>query len=160
MHLLSFAHYIYLSSYNVNNMKKLSLLSVPFLAVSALVVHAQMTYQVNIVGNSSLGQVNQGSISGLQNLMGMTQQLVVQAGPLLIGIALLSLFYGIIMFIWKGRTDEKVHTSSIRFMSMSILALFVMVAVWGIIGFISGTFGIGLGGRVPTPGIPTTQSTF
>jgi hypothetical protein len=39
-------------------------------------------------------------------------------------------------------------------MGFSILALFVMVSIWGIVGFLGSVFGINQGGNVPTPGIP------
>ena len=40
-------------------------------------------------------------------------------------------------------------------MAYAILALFLMVAIWGIIGFLANLLGVGVGGSVPIPGVPT-----
>ncbi len=35
-----------------------------------------------------------------------------------------------------------------------------MVGIWGLVGFISGNLGIGIGGDVPTPGIPSRARVY
>jgi hypothetical protein len=40
-------------------------------------------------------------------------------------------------------------------MAFSILALFMMVSVWGLVSFLGSFFGIGQGGSVGIPAIPT-----
>jgi hypothetical protein len=42
-------------------------------------------------------------------------------------------------------------------MGYSILAIFVMVSIWGIIGFIGNTLGVGAGGGAPVPVVPVLQ---
>jgi heme/copper-type cytochrome/quinol oxidase subunit 4 len=104
-------------------------------------------------GTSAIGQ-------SLINLITLAQQIINLAGPLLIGVAVVSLFVGMVMFLWKGRDGEKEHEKWLKFMGMSILALFVMVSIWGLVGFIGGILGINQGGRVPVPALPAGQNVY
>lgn len=54
--------------------------------------------------------------------------------PILVGLALLVFFKGLIAFIAKSG-DEKSHTEGKNLMIWGILALFVMVSVFGILRF-------------------------
>ena len=45
-------------------------------------------------------------------------------------------------------------------MGFGILALFVMVAIWGLVTFISQTLGVGIGGDIMTPGVPVNVRTY
>ena len=69
-------------------------------------------------------------------------------------VALIAFFVGIIrMFFSK---DAHGKAESYKFLGFGIVAIFVMVGIWGIISFLSANLGIGVGGDIPTPGIPTT----
>lgn len=104
----------------------------------------------------ALAQAPSTQVGGnLSNLIAAVQRLVNQLVPLAIGLAIASLFYGIIMFMWKGKDDEKAHTKWLQWMGMSILALFVMVSVWGLVGFVGSILGINSGGAGPTIGFPS-----
>jgi hypothetical protein len=81
--------------------------------------------------------------------------LVVSAGtivgmliPVMISLAVLAFFWFLIQFIWKGKDDPKVHADGMKGMGYSLIALFVMVSIWGIIAFMGTTVGIGQGGRI------------
>lgn len=90
----------------------------------------------------------------LISLLNTAQLIVTRLVPLFIGLAVVGLFYGIVMFLWKGGDNEQEHAKYMKFMGYSILAIFVMVSIWGLVGFIGSIFGIGQGGNVPTPSIP------
>jgi heme/copper-type cytochrome/quinol oxidase subunit 4 len=90
----------------------------------------------------------------LISLLNTAQTIVLRLVPLGIGLAVVALFYGIIMFMWKGREKADEHDKWLKWMGMCIIAIFVMVSIWGLVGFISSVFGIGVGGDVPTPNIP------
>lgn len=92
--------------------------------------------------------VNQ-NFSGVLGLLALAQLIVVRAAPFLIGLALLAFFWFLIEFIWKGRESGDVQSKAKSGMFYSILALFVMVSVWGIIAFTGGVLGISQGGRIP-----------
>lgn len=67
----------------------------------------------------------------------LVSQLTVIAG----GVALLVFLWGLVKFIMKAG-DEKSHEEGIAIMKWGIVALFVMVAVWGIIGFMQRALGL------------------
>lgn len=59
-------------------------------------------------------------------------------GPLLIAIALLAFFYSLIRFL----LDKDGTGKSKEYLGYSILILFVMVSIWGIVRFIQSNLGI------------------
>lgn len=90
----------------------------------------------------------------LKALIATAQTIVNQLLPLSIGLAVIAFFFGLVMFIIKGREGAE-HAKWLQFMGMSILALFVMVSIWGLVAFIGGVFSITPGGTAPSVGIPT-----
>jgi hypothetical protein len=92
--------------------------------------------------------LNLGQGGQLLNIFNLVQTLVARAVPLLIGIALLAFFWFLIEFIWKGRDNPEEQKKSKAGMGWAILALFVMVSVWGIIGFMGNILGINQGGTI------------
>ena len=61
---------------------------------------------------------------------------------LLLGIALLVFFWGLVRFIFHLGGDEKEVQESRNKMLWGIIALFVMLTIWGIVAFIQGELGI------------------
>ena len=72
--------------------------------------------------------------------------------PIFITLAVLYFFWGLGKYI-LSTNDENSKLDGKNIMIWGILALFVMVSVWGIIGVISNTFGIGTGGTIQIPRI-------
>ncbi len=122
---------------------------------------ALLTFSLIISGFSSLyaqGSVATGqmvNLSGgsgnnaLLRLLGLAQTIVSRLVPFLIGVAVLAFFWFLITFIVKGKESPDEQKKSLAGMGYSILAIFVMVSVWGIIGFFGSIFGIGQGGSMP-----------
>lgn len=73
---------------------------------------------------------------------------------LMAGIALLVFFWGLVKFITKAG-DEAALEEGRRLMLWGVIALFVMVSVWGIILFIQTNLNIFGGGTPPIPQFPT-----
>ena len=71
--------------------------------------------------------------------------------PIVITLALIYFFWGLAKFILSAGDEEK-RKESRGIMIWGIIALFVMVSVWGLVRFIGGTFGVQEGGA----GIPPT----
>mgnify|MGYP001568946785 CR=1 FL=1 len=60
---------------------------------------------------------------------------------ILVGIALLAFFWGLVKFIFaQGSETSKLESKKI--MGWGLIALFVMVSVWGIIRFIQNAIGL------------------
>ena len=100
----------------------------------------------NLTGNNANGAPGQGG--QLLNIFLLVSTLVARLVPFLIGVALLAFFWFLIKFIWKGREDPAKQKEGKAGMAWAILALFVMVSVWGIIGFMGNVLGIQQGGTI------------
>lgn len=61
--------------------------------------------------------------------------------PIVIGIALLAFFWGLATYIFNAGNEDAKDKGK-RIMIGGIIALFVAVAIWGIIGFIGSALGI------------------
>lgn len=134
--------------------KALSLISL--VAGSIMIASAQVSIGVN-GGSVSIGtQATQGQINGgpLLSLLALAQTIVSRLGIFAVGLAVVVFFWFLIKFIVKGGDSADEKNLGIKGMGYSILAIFVMVSIWGIIGAMGGMLGIGQGGSVPIPGIP------
>lgn len=97
----------------------------------------------------------QGTVTttAIQSLVTFIDGLVNALLPIVVAIAVLAFFWFLVRFIWKGGEDPEARKKSLGGMGWSIVALFVMVSIWGLIGFIGSVTGIGQGGKVPLPTI-------
>jgi hypothetical protein len=103
-----------------------------------------------VVTTGTPGQVG----GNLNSFVAMLQRLVNQLVPLALGLAVASLFFGIIMFMWKGQSGDE-HDKWLKWMGMSIIGLFVMVSIWGLTNFLASILGVSVGGNAPSIGIPS-----
>ncbi len=70
--------------------------------------------------------------------------------PIVFGMAILAFFYGIFLYIFTQGTDDKAQGKHV--MLYSLIAIFVMASLFGIIQLAQSTLGIGsAGGSFPTP---------
>ena len=105
-----------------------------------------------IPGTTVAGTTAQGgAISGLIRL---AQDVINQLIPFAIGLAVLGFFFFLVKFVWKGASDATAKKEAVSGMGYSILALFLMVAVWGIIGMLANMLGVGISGTIPAPTLP------
>jgi hypothetical protein len=96
------------------------------------------------VASAQLGQVG--------NLLGQFDQVIRFSLTLIAGIALLVFFWGLVKFIFAAGSEEAKDQGK-RIMIWGVVALFVMISVWGLVAFLQVAF---LGGTsFPTPQIPT-----
>ena len=84
-------------------------------------------------------------------------RLINQLLPIVVALALLAFFWGLAQFIFASG-DEGAKDEGKRRMIWGVVALFVMVSVWGLVGFVGSALGIQQGtgsGTVPTvQGLP------
>jgi hypothetical protein len=95
-----------------------------------------------ISGLSSVFAQGQPDGRPILGLMALAQTILSQAVPILIGCALVGFFYGLVIFIWKGKEGGEALAKSKQFMIYSIGALFVMVSIWGIIALMQDTLNV------------------
>src|SRR3989344_8708823 len=73
--------------------------------------------------------------------------------PIVVAIALLGFFWGLVKFIF-AQGYETAKADAKKIMLWGLIALFVMVSVWGLVRFIGTAFGIGQGDTIIVPNIP------
>lgn len=89
------------------------------------------------------------SLSNLSTLLDSFGNLVEKALPIVVAIALLAFFWGLVKYIF---TDAK--EKGTQLMLWGIVALFVMVSVWGLVKFVGNAFGVSQDTTVPLPTVP------
>ena|SRR3989344_3052423 len=74
--------------------------------------------------------------------------------PFLVGLAVVLFLWGVLTYVMAGADDEKKKNAR-NFMIWGIIAIFVMVSVWGIIEILTNLFGTNVVTPPPTPQLPT-----
>ena len=83
-----------------------------------------------------------GNLRGTRGLIDSISQIVDLLIILAAGVALLAFFWGLAKFIFRSAGDEKAVEEGKRVMIWGVVALFVMVSVWGIVRFVQGELGL------------------
>lgn len=91
-------------------------------------------------------------LSNLNSLLISIGRLVSTALPIVVALALLAFFWGLVKFLFGG-ADKKDEAKTL--MIWGVVALFVMVSVWGLVGFIGDALDVEQGGSAP---VPTVQN--
>lgn len=113
-------------------MKKALMVVALFLVLTPMVAHGQL--------NNILQLVN--SFRGIINVL----------IPLVGAIALLYFFWGLAKFILAAG-DEEERAKGKQIMIWGIVALFVIVSVWGLVGWLGTALGVGTAGPSTIPNI-------
>jgi len=94
-------------------------------------------------GGQNMNSSNSGgacqNIQNFAGLVGCFTSLINLVIPLVIGIAVFLFLWGLIKYITAGG-DYKSTAEARKFMLFGIIALFVMVSVWGLVGILVNTF--------------------
>jgi K+-transporting ATPase A subunit len=72
--------------------------------------------------------------------------------PLAVACALLFFIWGLVVYIVRSGDIKSKEEGRTR-MIWGVIALFIIVSIWGIVGFLGGLLGIGQGGLGAVPGI-------
>lgn len=91
-------------------------------------------------------------ITIMDDLINLMQTII----PVLLGCAVAVFFWGVVKFIWHAG-DEKEVQEGRTFLVWGMVGIFVIIALWSIIGFIQTNFGLApAGGLGAAPTIQTT----
>ncbi|OHA94715.1 MAG: hypothetical protein A3C62_00100 [Candidatus Zambryskibacteria bacterium RIFCSPHIGHO2_02_FULL_39_16] len=74
--------------------------------------------------------------NNLRELVSIFIDLIQVALPVVVGFALLAFFWGLAKFIFRVGGDEKAVEEGKNLMIWGVIALFVMISIWGIIAFV------------------------
>ena len=77
--------------------------------------------------------------TGLNTVIEKVGGLINSIVPLIIAIAVIGFLWGLAMFIFKAGNDEE-QKKARSIMIWGILAIFVMVSVWGLVSVLQSTF--------------------
>jgi hypothetical protein len=89
---------------------------------------------------------------GITELIRAIEGIVGSLIPIAIGLLFLVFIWGLVKYVLNAHDGGKKEEGR-RLMVMGIIAIFVVVAIYGIIYFIANVFGVEgqLGGQLPTP---------
>ena len=90
------------------------------------------------------------------DIVGDVGAIIVAITPVIVALALLFFFWGLAKYILASG-DETAQADGRRIMIWGIIALFVIIAVWGLVQVIASTFKIDTGetsGTIPRVDIP------
>jgi hypothetical protein len=88
---------------------------------------------------------------GIQNVLVTVSNILALAVPILITLAIIGFFWGLVKYLWGGAQGAE---EGKNIMIWGVIALFVMVSVYGLIQLLGGTFGINQGGTLIVPQVP------
>ncbi len=109
---------------------------------SAFAQYTAVVPSVTTVNDSAIGQ-----------FLGLITKITNALIPIAVSLAVLAFFWYLIKFIWYGKEDAESKKVGLAGMGWSVVALFVMVSIWGLVGFLGSITGVGQGGKVPIPGV-------
>ncbi len=77
----------------------------------------------------------------LENLVRQVGNAIALVIPIMLGLAIIYFFWGLVQYI-KSAGDPKAAAQGKSIMIYGIIAIFVMVSVYGIVGWLQGVIGI------------------
>lgn len=89
---------------------------------------------------------------GFRTIMALINSYII---PLIIGIGGLYFMWGVVQYVTAGDSEDK-KSAGRSMMIYGIIALFVMISVWGLVNLLSGTFD--LEENLPSSEIPKIPS--
>jgi len=80
----------------------------------------------------------------LKHTLGTVSGVINAVIPILLALAVLAFFWGLMMYLMGGDAGEK-KSEGINLMVMGVIVIFVMVSIWGIIRVLQQTFKVDKG---------------
>ena len=93
------------------------------------------------------------NLSGLSQLVTEIGQIVSKIIPLMFALAIIYFFWGLIQFL-RGAGDPKLHDQGKMHMIYGIIALAVMISVYGLILWLQTNLGVSSVTSLPLPTVP------
>lgn len=104
--------------------------------------------------NYRQGMGTNADLSFFGNLIAGVGGLVRMLPPILLGIAVVVFFFFLIRYLIAGKNSPEDRKKSLTGLLYSLLAIFIMVTLWGIIAFFGDAIGINPNVQVNAPVLP------
>tara|TARA_B100000745_G_scaffold20507_1_gene14143 strand:+ start:18759 stop:19109 length:351 start_codon:yes stop_codon:yes gene_type:complete len=91
----------------------------------------------------------------LASTIGTISEIINSIIPIILALAVLYFFWGVAQYVMNAEDKEK-RGKAISTMIMGIIAIFVMVSIWGIIAILQETFKVGGAAPIIPPKINVT----
>lgn len=139
---------------------KINLFKKLVIGASALSTAVVSFAQLNapIIPPQAGGQTGSNIGSNLNNIVLAFKNISTGVYSSLFVVALIAFAYGIIKAMVSSSPDAK--KEGIKSIGFGAVALFAMVGIWGLVSFLSANLGIGVGGGIPTPSVPSSVRTY
>ena len=95
----------------------------------------------------AFAQVGQ-ALTNVQQMIKTIGQIVNSLLPIVFALAILAFFYGVFRYIWAGEHDKE---RAKHIMIWSVIAIAIMVSLYGVVGLLQSTFGITSNPTTATP---------
>lgn len=95
----------------------------------------------------------QGNFSGIDNLVQQFGRIVARVIPIMFALAIIYFFWGLIKFI-RAAGDPKAAAEGKGIMIYGVIAIAVMVSIYGLVAWLQSNLGINAGGSVILPIVP------
>lgn len=92
-----------------------------------------------------------GNLGNITSLVRAAKDIIDLLIPIFIAVALLVFFWGLIVYIKSAGSSADKAAEGKTFMIYGVIALFVMVSVWGLIGFLGRAVGVQQETTIPIP---------
>ena len=79
--------------------------------------------------------------SNLLSVLGLISKLINGVIPILLALAVLAFFWGLIQYLFAGGSETEIG-KGLKMMTAGVIAIFVMVSLWGIIRVLQRSFGV------------------
>jgi len=112
-----------------------------------------LVYATLVLGPVVAFATGDGDLGNIESLVKSVGGIVDLLIPIVVGIALLAFFWGLARYIFSAG-DEDAKAQGRRIMIGGIIALFVIVSIWGIIGFIGEALGTNDNDTIAVPAVP------
>jgi quinol-cytochrome oxidoreductase complex cytochrome b subunit len=134
-------------------MKK-TLLALITTASSCFLSYAQITQPQTQVQTPTIASTLTSGSGALTRYILSLQVILNKLVPLSIGFAFVGFLFFLVKFIWKSVDNPTERQKAKEGIFWSIVALFVMMSVWGIVAWLANLLGTGVGGSMPPFKLP------